>query len=53
MSLYKIRRKILNVMLLEAYDKAQSAKEKIAAIKVLGKVNGLYPHKRKKYDHYV
>lgn len=42
----RITRPLLNAMLMESYDHAKTSTERIAAVKELGKMNGLYAPER-------
>jgi hypothetical protein len=42
----RITRPLLNQMLLDAYDTAENSAQRVAAVKELGKMNGLYAPER-------
>jgi hypothetical protein len=41
-----IRRKLINAILLEAYELATTTDEKVNVARTLGKVNGCYPRRQ-------
>ncbi|MBD3815243.1 MAG: hypothetical protein IE913_02050 [Halothiobacillus sp.] len=42
----RITRPLLNQMLMDAYDSAENSAQRVAAVKELGKMNGLYAPER-------
>ena len=43
-----MRKKLLIIMLIEAYKKSENSTEKLNACKALAKLNGLYARKKKR-----